>query len=80
MPLSFSPAGQALGFGNSGVAAVDMIGGGLGDLLKQQTDAETEEQRRKRLLGLLPTQSGASLPGASSAARSLFSSTLGGFK
>jgi hypothetical protein len=80
MPMNFSAAGQALGFGRTGVAPVDMNGGGLGDALQRQVGDETEEQRKRRMLGLLPTQSGASIPGASSASRALFGPMAGGFR
>jgi hypothetical protein len=55
MANAYSPAGQALGFGATGVAAVGS-GGGLGDALRSQVEGETEEERKKRLLGLSTMQ------------------------
>jgi hypothetical protein len=58
---AFSAAGQALGFGRTGIASASPgNSGGLGDMLSQQVGEETEEERRKRMLGLSVTQSGAS--------------------
>jgi hypothetical protein len=51
---TYSAAGQALGFGSS------VNSGGLGDQLSQQVGEETEEEKRRRQLGLSVTQSGAS--------------------
>jgi hypothetical protein len=69
----YSPAGQALGFGRTGVAAVDASNnGGLGDILKNQVEDETEDEKRKRMLGLSPLQAGAG--GISPAGSALFGS------
>ena len=62
-------------FGLSGVASTD-LSMGMGDALRGQVDAETEEERRRRLLGLSAQQ------GGSLAAQSLFGppqGTLGTF-
>jgi hypothetical protein len=68
---TFSAAGQALGFGRTGVASASPVNsGGLGDQLSQQVGEETEEEKRRRQLGLSVTQSGAA--GLSPASRSLF--------
>jgi hypothetical protein len=68
---SFSAAGQALGFGRTGIASAGPGNtGGLGDQLSQQVGEETEEEKRRRQLGLSVTQSGAA--GLSPASRSLF--------
>jgi hypothetical protein len=73
--MNLSPAGRALfDFGNTGIASV----GGLGDALKQQVQDETEEQRRRRQLGL----SQLSPTGGSPALRALMGMggmSLGGF-
>jgi hypothetical protein len=83
MAMDFSAAGKMLGFGGfdfgrTGIAASDA--GGLGNLLRQQASDETEEARRKRMLGLDPRQSGIGMPGTSAAGRTLFSSILGGMR
>jgi hypothetical protein len=64
---SFSAAGQALGFGATGVAS-PAVGntGGLGDMLGQQVADETDEEKLRRRLGFSVTQ------GASPAMQSLF--------
>ena len=80
MPMNFSAAGQALGFGRTGIAPVDVNGGGLGDALRSQVESETEEERRKRLLGLSQQQMSpfasqarpALSAGASAASKALF--------
>jgi hypothetical protein len=64
---TYSAAGQALGFGRTGIAAASS--GGLGDQLSQQVGEETDEEKLRRRLGLSLTQSGAA---GSPAARSLF--------
>jgi hypothetical protein len=59
-------------YGLTGIASpVSAAGQGLGDLLGQQQQDETEEQRRKRLAGMQDE------PGQSAAVKSLFGS-LGG--
>jgi hypothetical protein len=58
---SISAAGQALGFGRTGVASGSPGNtGGLGDLLNQQVGDETDEEKRRRQLGLSVTQQGGS--------------------
>jgi hypothetical protein len=58
---SISAAGQALGFGRTGVAAVSPVSsGGLGDMLSNQVTDETDEEKLRRKMGLSVTQSGAS--------------------
>ena len=61
-------------FGLSGVAASDLTMGmgsamnpmaGPGDMLRGQIDQETDEERRKRLLGLSQMQQGGSLAASS---------------
>jgi hypothetical protein len=60
MATTFSPAASALGFGRAGVASAGPgNSGGLGDLLNQQVGEETDEEKRRRQLGLSVT-SGAS--------------------
>jgi hypothetical protein len=58
----FSAAGQALGFGRTGVASAGVSNntGGLGDQLSQQVGEETDEEKLRRKMGLSVTQSGAS--------------------
>jgi hypothetical protein len=54
---SFSAAGQALGFGRTGIASAGPGNtGGLGDQLSQQVGEETEEEKRRRQLGLSVTE------------------------
>jgi hypothetical protein len=50
----------SLGFGRAGVAASD-YGSNGGDVLQRQVKDETEEEKLRRRLGLLPTQSGSAL-------------------
>jgi hypothetical protein len=58
---SISAAGQALGFGRTGIASTSPgNSGGLGDQLSQQVGEETDEEKLRRRLGLSVTQSGAS--------------------
>jgi hypothetical protein len=58
---AFSAAGQALGFGRTGVASASPGNtGGLGDQLSQQVGEETDEEKLRRKMGLSVTQSGAS--------------------
>jgi hypothetical protein len=75
-----SPAGQALfSFGQVGVPGAT-TGGGLGDALRSQVEGETEEERRKHLLGVSQLQTNpfasqarpALFAGASAAGKSLF--------
>jgi hypothetical protein len=57
---AFSAAGQALGFGfgRAGVASAGPGNtGGLGDQLSQQVGEETDEEKRRKQLGLSITQS-----------------------
>jgi hypothetical protein len=50
MNMNLSPAGRALfDFGRTGIGNSM---GGLGDTLKQQVQDETEEERKRRQLGL----------------------------
>jgi hypothetical protein len=58
---------MAMDFGMTGVASpTSAAGAGLGDLLGQQQQDETEEQRKKRLSGQQDQ------PGTSAAVRDLF--------
>jgi hypothetical protein len=57
---TYSAAGQALGFGRTGVASAGVSAGGLGDMLQNQVGEETDEEKRRKQLGLSVTQSGAS--------------------
>jgi hypothetical protein len=72
-----SPAGQALGFGNTGVSAIGSSGG-AGNMLREQTADEIEEERKKRLLGLSTMQTsplariGSPFAAATPAGKSLF--------
>jgi hypothetical protein len=73
---TFSAAGQALNFGNAGVA-LSPVGntGGLGNQLSQQVADETDEEKLRRKLGFSVLQQG----GAgmmSPAGRSLFGGLL----
>jgi hypothetical protein len=69
---SFSAAGQALNFGATGVASSPVGNtGGLGNQLSQQVNDETEEEQRRRKLGLSVLQS-SSAGVLSPAGRSLF--------
>jgi hypothetical protein len=74
----YSAAGQALGFGRTGVASVDADNpGGAGDLLRNQVTDETDEEKLRRKLGLSVTQSAGALSGlagASPAGKALFGS------
>jgi hypothetical protein len=55
---TYSAAGQALGFGRTGVASAGPGNtGGLGDMLNQQVGDETDEEKRRKQLGLSITQS-----------------------
>jgi hypothetical protein len=55
---TYSAAGQALGFGRTGVASAGPgIAGGLGDQLSQQVGEETDEEKRRKQLGLSIAQS-----------------------
>ena len=77
---NYTAAGTALGFGRTGVAPADAGNSGLGSNLQSQVEDETEEQKLKRKLGLLPTQSSsvfAGLTGGSAASKALMGS-LGG--
>jgi hypothetical protein len=71
-----SPAGQNL-FGQVGVEGAT-TGGGLGTMLQSQVGEETEEERKKRLLGISTMQTsplakvGSPFASASPAGRSLF--------
>jgi hypothetical protein len=57
MATTFSPAGSALGFGRTGIASASPgSSGGLGDQLSQQVGEETDEEKRRRQLGLSVTQ------------------------
>jgi hypothetical protein len=68
---TFSAAGQALGFGRTGVASVGVGNtGGLGNQLSQQVTDETDEEKLRRKLGFSVLQQGAA--GMSPASRSLF--------
>jgi hypothetical protein len=75
MPMNnrLSPAGTAL-FGNTGVP--DTFG--LGSALKQQTEDEIEQERKKRLLGLSPLSPTGGSP-AIKALMGLGGMSLGGF-
>jgi hypothetical protein len=58
MATTFSPAGAALGFGRTGIAAASPgTTGGLGDQLSQQVGEETDEEKLRRKLGLSVMQS-----------------------
>jgi hypothetical protein len=58
MATTFSPAGSALGFGRTGIASASPGNtGGLGDMLNQQVGEETDEEKRRKQLGLSVTQS-----------------------
>jgi hypothetical protein len=80
--MNYSPAARALGFdfGRVGVEGANPNGSGLGNMLQDQVGQETEEERKRRLLGLSklqtsPLAGAAGSPfagGASPAGRSLF--------
>jgi hypothetical protein len=76
MAMAFSAAGQALGFGRTGVAPAGVGNtGGLGDQLGQQVTEETDEEKLRKRLGFSVMQSGAT--GMSPASRSLFGGLVG---
>jgi hypothetical protein len=80
MNNQLSPAGQELfSFGRAGVASAG--GTGLGDLLQRQVGDDTEEERLRKKLGMLPTQVGdllGKITGSSPAVKALFSGWGGG--
>jgi hypothetical protein len=74
MATNYSAAGTALGFGRTDLGiGMSVLGAGLGTALQDQVKDETDEERRRRLLGTSPLQAGGA-GGISPAGSALFGS------